>query len=98
MAPASTVLVQYVLLEGDPLLSPNLMHLLRSYPGAYTPLPTSTISPPGPEYANYQPIGWSTDLRDSDICVEGGERGCMYNPELGMAKKIIPSVKIMNKL
>ena len=101
MVNASTIIIQSVVSEGGPILYPTLMHLRRSYPRAYAPLPTSTIAPPGPDYANYQPIGWVTERKDSGIWMEGGEGVCMYNPKLGMTNNLSPSVAnsaMMNNL
>ena len=99
--PASTVLVQSVVMEGGPLFSTTLMHLQWSYHGMYAHLLTSSIVPPIPDHTNYRPIGWVPELRDSDIGVEGVERRWMYNPKLGMMNSLIPSlanVSMMNNL
>ena len=93
MAPSSTVLVRFMVWQGDPLFYPTLLHLRRSYPRAYDPLPTSTTpTPPSPDYTNYYLIGWATKLRDSDPVMEGGDRGAIYNPNLGMMNNLSPIV------
>ena len=48
VVPASTVLVPSAVSEGDPLFPAIWQHLLRRFPGAYAPVPT-TICPIGPD-------------------------------------------------
>ena len=49
MEPASTVISQYKVLEGDPIFPAIWIHIICNYPGHYTPT-TSTILPLGPDY------------------------------------------------
>ena len=70
VAPASVVLAQSPVTEGDPIFPAIWRHLL-CYSGAYTP-PTSTIGPPGPEYSDFSPIGRVPERRDLDTVGEGG--------------------------
>ena len=77
VAPASTFLVQSVVLGGYPLLPLIWRHLCRRYPRAYVhPLPsTSTVAPLGPDYSDSSPIGRSSHRKDIDPGWEGKERG-----------------------
>ena len=52
MAPVSTVLVWYILAEGDPLFAPVLEYLRMCFPGSYAPLNTSTHGPFGLDYVS----------------------------------------------
>ena len=72
MAPAFTVLVQYVVLEGDPLFLKICRHLLHSYLGAYTPT-DSTLGPLGTDYSDCSSIGQAPERRDIDTDEEGGD-------------------------
>ena len=49
VAPDSTVLVPSAVLDGDPIFPDIWRHLLRRFPGAYDPTP-STLGPQGPDY------------------------------------------------
>ena len=75
VVPASTVLIQSMVSEGDTILYLIFRHLIQSYPGAYAPplSSTSTIALPRPDYSNYPPIGQTPDRRDIDSGGEGEE-------------------------
>ena len=62
ITPEAMVLFYPMISEGETLFAPALEHLCHHFPEAYAPPPTSsTLDPPGPDYANYSPNVWATD-------------------------------------
>ena len=67
MAPVSTVLVQFVMVEADEIFLAYFMHLLKLYPGAYD---LSTLDP-GPEQSVVL-TSWDPESRKSNLRYVGG--------------------------
>ena len=102
VAPASTVLVQSAVVDGDELFPDFYRHLQKIYPGAYAP---STLVP----WTDY-PVAPNVQASNSgeyQLGEDGGERLCrliniifsdLGTSDLGTIRNLRPSVSRMNNL